>query len=73
MHRSLEQQVRIIAAIVSVREEATLSYTRLSIRRGGSATLIQKIEAIARGVVVAMVMKLACLTEQLCLQSSGLR
>lgn len=50
MRKSVEQQLRIIAAIADAREEAKVSQAELSARLGGSETLIQKIEAGTRGV-----------------------
>jgi ribosome-binding protein aMBF1 (putative translation factor) len=50
MRKSLRQQIKIIEAIVSAREEAQISRMELSSKLGGSSTLMQKIETGARDV-----------------------
>lgn len=52
MHKSVRQQMKIIEAIVSAREEAGMSRLELSSKLGGSSTLMQKIETGDRDVKV---------------------
>jgi ribosome-binding protein aMBF1 (putative translation factor) len=52
MRKSVRQQIKIIEAIVSAREEAQISRMELSSKLGGSSTLMQKIETGDRDVKV---------------------
>jgi ribosome-binding protein aMBF1 (putative translation factor) len=52
MRKSVRQQIKIIEAIVSAREEAQMSRMQLSSKLGGSSTLMQKIESGDRDVKV---------------------
>jgi len=52
MRKSVRQQIKIIEAIVSAREEAHISRMELSSKLGGSSTLMQKIETGDRDLKV---------------------
>jgi ribosome-binding protein aMBF1 (putative translation factor) len=52
MRKSVRQQIKIIEAIVSAREEAQMSRMQLSTKLGGSSNLMQKIESGDRDVKV---------------------
>jgi ribosome-binding protein aMBF1 (putative translation factor) len=52
MRKSVRQQIKIIEAIVSAREDAQMSRMQLSSKLGGSSTLMQKIESGDRDVKV---------------------
>ena len=52
MRKSVRQQIKIIEAIMSAREEAQMSRMELSSKLGGSSTLMQKIETGDRDVKV---------------------